>query len=445
MPQKSNFNSPVIILALIMVLAAALRLYMLSLNMEQHRGAFHYDRKLLKEKLRAADTPFQHPFGAEVANVAYSIACKKEGLSNPFGDSTGPTGWVAPGMAVIYACSFYIFGCYTFKAIVFLFVVAMCLSLGMIFLVYRLSIILYGNTSVGYLAALLFALSPHDLRVFKHIDLQDFNFMIFLFLLVIYVLLLFFISRTAKHLIFLALATVAAVLCNPIFILPILVSLLFTIVRSKQRIMACFQFAVFLGIVILLIFPYILYQYKQMHAWTFIKSNGMFELYLGNVPDFNGVLVNELFKKYHPIMNKNEFLQYKAMGEIEYIRSRGSRFLENFDSVAFIKRTVHRIYNFFFLVPPFTFDKGLMRQLLFSRGLILVLYVLMYYKKIDSREKLLYLFILCYILPYCLSSIMYRYSIPIVSVEMVFAAFIFYQTFLTFRGMWYRKKFSTTV
>jgi len=445
MPQKSNFNSHVIILVLIMVLAAALRLYMLSLNMDLHRGAFHYDRKLLKERLHASDKPFQHPFGAEVANVAYSIVCKKDGLSNPFGDSTGPTGWVAPGMAVIYACSFYIFGCYTFKAIVFLFLIALCLSLGMIFLVYRLAFILYGNTSVGYLAALLFALSPHDLRVFKHIDLQDFNFMIFLFLLVIYVLLLFFISRTAKHLIFFALATVGAVLCNPIFIIPSVVSLLFILFRTKHRIKAGFQLAIFLGIVLLLIFPYILYQYKQIHAWTFVKSNGMFELYLGNVPDFKGVLVNELFEKYHPMMNQNEFLQYKAMGEIDYIRSRGNRFLENFDSAAFVKRTAHRIYNFFFLLPPFTFDKGLMRQLVFSRGLILVLYVLMYYKKMDSREWLLYLFILCYTFPYCLCSIMYRYSIPIVSVEMICAAFIINQTILTLRGMWYRKKFSTTV
>jgi hypothetical protein len=424
----SFLKSPFVILGIILVLATLLRFYMLSLNVGKYPGAFLYDRKLLTEHLRASDRPFQHPFGAEVANVAYSIVCKKDGLSNPFGDSTGPTGWVAPGMIFIYAFSFYMFGCYTFKAIVFLFLLALGLSLGIILLVYRLAIMLFDNIYIGYVGALLCALSPHDLRVFKHIDLQDYNFMIFIFLLLVYALLLFVTSRSYKHLIFFALTTAGAVLCNPIFIAPVLASLLFIVLKTKDRFSLYPPIALLLGILMLLISPYVLYQYKRLHVWTFIKSNGMFELYLGNVPDFDGVLVNALFEKYHPIMNQNEFLQYKTLGEVNYIYSRGLRFFDTFDPAAFARRTANRVYNFFFMLPPFTFEKGLMRQLFFSRGLVLLLYVLLRYKRMSCREWLLYVFILSYALPYCLCGIMYRYSIPIVPVEMALAAYIIYRS-----------------
>lgn len=420
------FKSPFVPLFIILVIATLLRLYMLSLNVEQHRGVFFYDSKLLTERLSASDRPFQHPFGAEVANVAYSVVCKKDGLSNPFGDSSGPTGWVAPGMVLVYAISFYIFGCYTFKAIVFLFLVALGLSFGIILLVYRLAIMLFDNSHIGYLAALLCAFSPHDLRVFKQIDLQDFNFIVFIFLLLFYALLLFVASRSYKHLFLFAITTAGAVLFNPIFIVPVSASMFFIVLKTRDRYAVYLQIALLAVILMVLLSPYVLYQYKRLHVWTFVKSNAMFELYLGNVPDFNGALVDEVFEKYHPIRNQNEFQQYKTLGEVDYIHSRGLRFFDTFDTIAFAKRIASRVYNFFFMLPPCKDTSVLTRQLFFSRGLVLLLYVLLRYKKMNSREWLLYVFIFSYALPYCLCSIMYRYSMPIFTVEMVLAAYIIY-------------------
>ena len=46
-----------------------------------------------------------------------------------------------------------------------------------------------------------------------------------------------------------------------------------------------------------LLAPYILYQHQQLHTWSFVKSNGAFELYLGNIPDFGGVLTRGSFYK----------------------------------------------------------------------------------------------------------------------------------------------------
>lgn len=161
----------------------------------------------------------------------------------------------------------------------------------------------------------------------------------------------------------------------------------------------------------------------------------MFELYLGNVPDFNGVLDNELFGKYHPMMNQDEFLHYKALGEIAYINSRWHSFLDTLDMKAFIRRTAHRVFNFLLLLPPFSKEEGIMRPLLFSRGLVLLLFLLLFYNRMNLQKRLLYVYCACYALPYCLCGIMYRYSIPLAPLDIIMAAYLIYMT-----GKWMRKR-----
>ena len=53
--------------------------------------------------------PYLNVFGFEVSNVAYALVCKGEGLANPFGGDTGPTGWAAPGMVMLYVLAFKLF------------------------------------------------------------------------------------------------------------------------------------------------------------------------------------------------------------------------------------------------------------------------------------------------------------------------------------------------
>jgi len=86
-------------------------------------------------------------------------------------------------MVMLYAASFYLFGCFTFNSILFMFLLALVLSLTIMVLIYRLSIELFANPAIGYTGAILFALSPEDVFIFRRIYEQDFNIMAFLFIL----------------------------------------------------------------------------------------------------------------------------------------------------------------------------------------------------------------------------------------------------------------------
>ena len=415
----------------ILLFAAIIRTGMLYVNVKEGLTFFYHDIQLLEQKSASNDKPLANYFGAEVANVAYSLVCKREGLANPFGGSTGPTGWAAPGMVMLYAVSFYLFGCFTFHSMLFMFLLALVLSLTIMVLIYRLSIALFANPSIGYTGAFLFALSPEDIFIFKRIHEQDFNIMAFLFLLLFYRFIKFLKSFSSKNLVLFSLVAGTAVLCNPVFIFPIMGCLVFTFLQFQNKYFACQKIVWSLAILLLLCTPYILYQKQKLNVFTFIKSNALYELYQGNLPDFDGVLTTELFEKYHPFFNENEYRNYKSLGEIQYIKSKFSVFKQHFDFNRFIIVTGKRFINFFFVFPLPTYRKYgrefFLRELAYPlMGLSLLCYYALRFKKKNSFDGLMYIYILSYALPYCFAGMMYRYSFPIVPLTAVLFAYIIY-------------------
>jgi hypothetical protein len=186
-----------------------------------------------------------------------------------------------------------------------------------------------------------------------------------------------------------------------------------------------------LAILLLVCTPYILYQKQKLNVFTFIKSNALYELYQGNVPDFDGVLTTELFEKYHPFFNENEYKKYKSLGEIQYIKSKVSVFKQHFDFNRFIMVTGKRFVNFFFVFPLPTCRKYgrefFILELVYPlTGLALLCYYALRFKKKDSFDGLMYIYILSYAFPYCLTGMMYRYSFPIVPLRAVLFSYIIY-------------------
>ena len=206
-----------------------LRIASLLLNIQSNYNLFHNNLELIDQQINADNSPFIHPFGAEISNVAYSIVCKGEGFSSPFGSHTGATGWVAPGMVFIYALSFYLFGCFTFGSIIFLYFLSLALSLFIIILIFRLCVELFKNECIGLIGAFLFAIDPHDLFIFNRIYHQDFNFFVFLFLLVFYLFIRCIQSTSTKNLFFAAMSSGIAILFNPSFVIPIILHLIFSL------------------------------------------------------------------------------------------------------------------------------------------------------------------------------------------------------------------------
>ena len=352
--------------------------------------------KTYRRKHASDDKPLANYFGAEVSNVAYSLVCKREGLANPFGGNTGPTGWVAPGMAMLYAVSFFMFGCFTFNSTLFIFSLALVLSLTIIVLIYRLGVELFGNHCIGYTGAFLFAVSPEDISIFKRIYEQDFNIMAFIFLLLFYRFIKFLKLLSNRNLVLFALVSGTAVLFNPAFIFPIMSCLFFALFYLSNKLFAFQRISLSVAIVLLIVTPYIMYQKQRLNALTFIKSNALYELYQGNLPDFNGVLVRELFEKYHPIMNQAEYQQYKSLGEINYVKSKFSLFLKNLDLSLFVKLTGKKFLNFFFVFPLPTYRvygrEFFIRSIAYPlMGLSLVCYYVLTFRKKKYFDGLIYL------------------------------------------------------
>jgi hypothetical protein len=190
-----------------------------------------------------------------------------------------------------------------------------------------------------------------------------------------------------------------AILFNPVFVFPIMGCLLFVFVHFKNKYFACQKTMWSLAILLFVCTPYVLYQKQRLHVLTFIKSNALFELYQGNVPDFDGVLTTELFEKYHPFFNENEYKTYKSLGEIQYIKSKVSVFKQHFDFNRFIMVTGKRFVNFFFVFPLPTCRKYgrefFILELVYPlTGLALLCYYALRFKKKDSFDGLMYIYIL---------------------------------------------------
>ena len=213
-------------LIVILIVAAVLRLGLLWGNVQVNPSYFHSDLARIQEQINSPDQPYHNGFGSEISNVAYALV-NGQGFSSPFGGRTGPTGWVAPGMVVLYAIAFYLFGPFSFGAVLSLFLLSVLLSLATILLVYAVAMKIFDHRPSALAGSLLYALSPNDLALFYKIGQLDFNLFPFLFILNLFMFLLYNRKRTAGSLASFSLVATVTALFNPIFLAPLTVCILF--------------------------------------------------------------------------------------------------------------------------------------------------------------------------------------------------------------------------
>jgi len=408
---------------LIAIIAAALfiRIILIQVNIQRHPDFFSPSHADIHRKLLAPDQPYMNPFGYEIANVAHALVCTHEGFASPFGGATGTTGWVAPGIVLLYALSFKLFGCFTQQALLCLFGLAIIFSTVIIVLVYKTTLMIFNSPAAALCSAFAFALCPQDLWIMLSPHQTDFNVYAVWFVLVFFLFLQWVKTQSAQHLCLFSVAAACSLLFNPVMILPTLMCLGFYALRARTTTGLWWRHVLLTTcIIVVSVSPYILYQKQRLGCWTFIKTNGPFEVYLGNRPDFDGVLVYDLFQMHHPGSNLKEYTAYRTLGEVNYIRTKFVEFIDHFDPVFFISLSIKRFFYFFFILKPYIaperFHTGRLVAEYISYslpGLALLLYLLLRHNSLTWEDAALFLYIMSYALPYLCAGIMYRYSMPI--------------------------------
>ena len=108
--------------------------------------------------------------------------------------------------------------------------------------------------------------------------------------------------------------------------------------------------AVLSGVVfVAAIAPWTLRNWEVFHAFIPMRGNFGVELYLGNGPGSNGILM----ESNHPYESPAQLRLYATMGEVEYVKMRGAlakKFIAD-HPMNFVHNTAMRIYYFWVSVP----------------------------------------------------------------------------------------------
>jgi hypothetical protein len=410
----------------VLIVAGVLRLVSLVQNVHDHHSFFFQPRAAVLARIAGPNKPYVNEFGFEVSNIACAWVCTGQGFASPFGGSTGPTAWIAPGLVAPYAASFALFGCFTAKSILALFVVALVLSLAICWLTYQNALLLFANHSTALLAAFLFAVAPFDLWLFRVASAMELNVYTFFLALLLYLALRYWRSPTGATLFALAVTTALAVLAYPGFALCAFAVVVLRLLaeRPTQVVAHVLLFVVVAGAVV---FPYLVWQRVRLGGWVPVKSNGPFELYLGNTREARGFLSETVFESLHPSQSQAEFLRYRELGELSYVREKFGEFRQRFSLPRFFTTSSHRLIEYFFSYEVKSWDTQagwiLAKRLMWALpGTILVLFPLLRRHQFDQRVGVAYAFVVTFALPFILAGVMERYRLPISAVVAVLGA-----------------------
>ena len=404
-------------LGLVLVLALVVRLTLLAGNVVDHPWFFFQDLEKVEAEISSPETPYMNSFGFEASNIAHAWVCAGQGFASPFGGATGPTAWIAPGVVAVYALSFALWGCFTFKSILFVFSIALVFSLITTVVVFRIGERVGGDPNIGFLAALFFACLPYEAWIFQIAGHLDLNLQVLWFAVLLLAVLRAMDGENRG--LELGAASAVAALFNPGLLLCTATGFALAMRgRSRREII---RFTLLLAVAhILILGPYVVFQSARLGGFVPVKSNAGFELYLGNTREARGVLQNVAFQAYHPSQNATEFVHYGEVGELEYVRDAKRRFCEDFRVWDFVRNTVRRSFYFFFAyeVKPWDFSpwKSAIKAALWAvPALSLIALVVARRGRLDAAEGAVLLFTLAYAVPYLLTGVMERYRIPMTS------------------------------
>jgi len=291
---------------LVVLLALGLRLGMLAFlgDATGFRQAEHSERGVAWD------------WGYEQGAIAQAIADGR-GFADPFLRGSGPTGWATPLYPLLVAALLEVFGGVVYPTAVALAVLQALAAALVPFWLWRLGRAAHSVT-VGWLAALLFAL--HPIAVYLPVTLVwDSTF--------VALGVTWFLARTveegarapAKMLTRLgaALGLVALVNPAPLSLVP---AVLWYWLRPRDAANRARAAVAFLAGVALVTGPWALRNFVVLGSPN-LRTNLGVELFVGNNDDARGPFNGRI----HPAYNDAEYAQYLALGEVAYAADAGAR------------------------------------------------------------------------------------------------------------------------
>jgi 4-amino-4-deoxy-L-arabinose transferase-like glycosyltransferase len=275
---------------LIIALALALRLAVVGIVLSS------YPRNWLFSK--APDLGF----------LACSLSAGR-GLSSPFGGSTGPTAFLAPGYPAVLGLIFHLFGSYSLASAALIMGLQAMFGVLTVAVILRIAGGLFG-AATARLAGAFWALSPTLLWL--PAVLWDTSLSILLLTGVVALALC--CRERPRNGLWAAMGGYCglAMLVNPSLTLALLAVLVWTAWQTNSRPWIC-------CLVLLAVFaPWPVRNLGVLHAFIPLRSNFGYEVWQGNHSGATGMFDARL----EPLQNKQEYNDYARKGEVVYMRDK---------------------------------------------------------------------------------------------------------------------------
>ncbi len=263
-----------------------------------------------------AVTRFPHNWlysrGIELGTLAHSLVAG-QGLSSPFGGSTGPTALLAPGYPVLICVFFRIFGSFTFPAAIAVMLMQLLFNVTTVLLIMTVAQRCFDSRTAD-VGGVFWAVSPPLVwmpTIFWETCLST------LFLVGMIALALHCEQKPRRSLWALMGAYCGlAALVNPALLMALLALLGWASWQTRKSsycspLLALLAFA-------LVYAPWPIRNARVLGTFIPFRSTVGFELWMGNRPGATGFLEESQF----PIFNRVELDHYAAKGEVRYMRDK---------------------------------------------------------------------------------------------------------------------------
>jgi Dolichyl-phosphate-mannose-protein mannosyltransferase len=244
--------------------------------------------------------------------LAASIAAG-HGLSSPFGGSTGPTAFLAPGYPALLGLIFSVFGSYSRGSAIVMMALETLFALLTVAVMMHLAQAIFGAPTAN-LAGTFWALSPPLLwlpAVLWETSLST-------LLLAGMVALAVSCASQPRRRLWLGMGAYCGLgmLVNPALMPAFLALLGWTAwqTRSPNQLWPCLLLAA------LIFAPWPIRNWRVLHAWIPFRSNFGYELWQGNHPGASGLFDARL----EPLRNRHEYADYAALGEVTYMGNKAA-------------------------------------------------------------------------------------------------------------------------
>jgi Dolichyl-phosphate-mannose-protein mannosyltransferase len=252
--------------------------------------------------------------GIELGTLAQSLLAG-QGLSSPFGGSTGPTALLAPGYPVVIALIFRIFGSFTFAAAIAVMVMQVLFSVMTVLLIMHIAQRCFDSRTAD-LAGVFWAVSLPLLwmpTIFWETCLST-------LLLVGMIALALHCEQKPSGFLWALMGSYCglAALVNPALSMALVALVGWAAWQTRKTV----QYSPLLGLLaLLLVFaPWPIRNARALGAFIPLRSTVGLELWMGNRAGATGFLDESVF----PLFNRREYDQYVAKGEAAYMSEKSA-------------------------------------------------------------------------------------------------------------------------